>query len=145
MRPSWDEYFMQLAIYASSRSTCDRLHVGAVIVKDNCVLTTGYNGSITHLPHCNEVGCLIVDNHCVRTIHAEINAIDQAAKYGREIKNASMYVSAFPCWNCFKTIVNSGIIEIVYNESYRPDENVINAVHLLKYKLRKYERVQEKT
>jgi dCMP deaminase len=103
----------------SSRSTCDRKFVGAVIVRDKTILSTGYNGSIRGMPHCTEVGHMMEDNHCVATIHAESNAILQAAKNGVAIEGASIYVTASPCWNCFKQIANTGLRRIVYGEFYR--------------------------
>ena len=101
-RASWDEYFMNIARVVASRSTCDRKFVGAVIVRDKTILSTGYNGSIRGMPHCAEVGHMMEDGHCVATIHAESNAIIQAAKNGVSIDGASIYVTASPCWNCFK-------------------------------------------
>lgn len=118
-RASWDEYFMNIARVVSSRSTCDRKFVGAVIVRDKTILSTGYNGSIRGMPHCTEVGHMMEDNHCVATIHAESNAILQAAKNGVSIDGASIYVTASPCWNCFKQVTNSGIRRIIYGEFYR--------------------------
>src|SRR6185312_9890322 len=100
-RASWDEYFMQIARDVATRATCDRKHVGAVIVRDKCILATGYNGSIRGLPHCDEDGHLMEDGHCVRTIHAEANAIIQAARNGVRIEGATVYVTASPCWGCF--------------------------------------------
>jgi dCMP deaminase len=122
-RASWDEYFMNIAREVATRSTCERKHVGAVIVRDKTILSTGYNGSVRGLPHCDEVGHLIVDGHCVRTIHAEMNAIIQAAKNGTAISDATIYVTASPCWSCFKSIANAGIARIVYAEFYR-DERI---------------------
>ena len=127
MRPGWDEYFLQLAELVSSRSTCDRKHCGAVIVKDNKILATGYNGSIKGLPHCNEIGHLIVNNSCVRTIHSEQNAIAQAARYGTAIEGATIYINAIPCWICFRIISNSGIKRIVAYDAYKYDEKVMEA------------------
>ncbi len=118
-RASWDEYFMNIARVVSSRSTCDRKFVGAVIVRDKTILSTGYNGSIRGMPHCTEVGHMMEDGHCVATIHAESNAILQAAKNGVAIDGASIYVTASPCWNCFKQVANAGIRRIVYGEFYR--------------------------
>ena len=118
-RASWDEYFMNIARVVSSRSTCDRKFVGAVIVRDKTILSTGYNGSIRGLPHCSEVGHLMEDGHCVATVHAESNAIVQAAKNGVRIDGASIYVTASPCWSCFKQVANAGIRRIVFGEFYR--------------------------
>jgi dCMP deaminase len=117
-RLSWDEYFMEIAKIVAKRSTCDRLNVGAVIVSDRNILSTGYNGSPKGLPHCDDVGHEISDRHCVRTIHAEANAIIQAAKHGTTVENASIYLTNSPCYDCFKMIVNSGIKEVIYGEFY---------------------------
>jgi dCMP deaminase len=94
-----------------------------VVVRDKCILATGYNGSIRGLPHCHEVGHLMEDGHCVRTIHAEANAIIQAARNGVRIAEADLYVTASPCWNCFKMIANAGIVRVIYGEFYR-DERI---------------------
>jgi len=118
-RASWDDYFMNIARVVASRSTCERKFVGAVIVRDRTILSTGYNGSIRGMPHCTDVGHLMDDGHCVATIHAEVNAIIQAAKNGVSINEASIYVTASPCWNCFKAIANAGMKRIVYGEFYR--------------------------
>lgn len=120
-RASWDEYFMAIAKQVATRSTCARKHVGAVIVRDRSILATGYNGSIRGLPHCDEVGHLMENGHCVRTTHAEMNAIIQAAKNGARIEGADLYVTASPCWSCFKAIGNGGIERILFGEFYRDD------------------------
>ncbi|MDR2578562.1 MAG: dCMP deaminase family protein [Chitinispirillales bacterium] len=124
-RVPWDVYFMQIAVQIATRSTCDRKHVGAVIVRDKTILSTGYNGSVRGMPHCDDVGHIMEDSHCIATVHAEANAIIQAAKNGTCINNADIYVTASPCWNCFKLIANSGIKRIFYREFYR-DERVLN-------------------
>lgn len=118
-RASWDEYFMRIAKEVASRATCDRKHVGAVIVRDRSILATGYNGSMIGLDHCDEAGHLMEDGHCVRTIHAEANAIVQAARHGVRIEDGTVYVTASPCFNCFKLMANAGIRRIVYGEFYR--------------------------
>ncbi len=118
-RADWDSYFMAIAQQVATRSTCDRKHVGALVVLERRILTSGYNGSIAGLPHCDEVGHLMVDNHCVRTVHAEANAIVQAAQSGVRLQGASIYVTASPCFNCFKLIAASGIRKIVFAEFYR--------------------------
>ena len=123
-RASWDEYFMRIAIQAAARSTCDRKHVGAVIVRDKTILSTGYNGSIRGLPHCDDVGHMLENSHCIATVHAEANAIIQSAKNGTAIDGADIYITASPCWNCFKLIANSGIKRIMYLEFYR-DERIL--------------------
>ena len=124
-RVSWKDYFMNIAREVATRSTCDRKHVGAVIVREKTILSTGYNGSIKGLPHCNEVGCEMVDGHCVRTTHAEANAIVQAAKNGIQINQSEIYVTASPCYDCFKLIANAGINVIYYDEFYR-DKRIID-------------------
>src|SRR3989304_5278832 len=118
-RVSWDRYFMNLAVEAATRSTCPRKSVGSLVVRDKAVLATGYNGSIRGLPHCSEVGCLMENGHCVRTVHAEANAILQAARHGVSIDKADIYVTASPCWDCFKLIANAGIGRVLYGEFYR--------------------------
>ena len=120
-RVSWGTYFMNIAQEVATRSTCDRKHVGAVIVRDKTILSTGDNGSIKGLPHCDEAGHEMVEGHCVRTTHAEANAIVQAAKNGVKIDSAEIYVTASPCYNCFKLIANAGIKIIFYHEFYRDD------------------------
>jgi dCMP deaminase len=118
-RLEWDHYFMTIAKVVASRATCDRKHVGAVIVRDRTILSTGYNGSIRGMPHCDDAGHMMEDGHCVATIHAENNAILQAARNGVRTENASIYITASPCWNCFKMLANAGINEIYFGEFYR--------------------------
>jgi len=120
-RPSWDEYFMQIAFQVAKRSTCPRAAVGALIVRDKRLLTTGYNGSPRGLPHCTEVGCLMVNDHCVRTLHAEQNAIIQGALHGVDVSHSTLYVTHQPCLNCAKMIINAGIERVVYAGDY-PDD-----------------------
>ena len=123
-RAPWHTYFMQIAMQVATRSTCDRKHVGAVIVRDKAILSTGYNGSVRGMPHCDDVGHIMEDGHCIATVHAEANAIIQAARNGVRIDGADIYVTASPCWNCFKLIANSGIKRVFYFEFYR-DERVL--------------------
>ena len=118
-RASWNSYFMQLAIAAASRATCDRKHVGCVLVFDKSVIATGYNGSVRGMDHCDDVGHEIVNDHCVRTVHAEANAIAQAARRGARTDQAWAYVTAMPCWNCFQLLANAGIVRIVFGGEYR--------------------------
>ena len=133
-RVSWGTYFMNIAQEVATRSTCDRKHGGAVIVRDKTILSTGYNGSIKGLPHCDEAGCEMVEGHCVRTTHAEANAIVQAAKNGVKIELSEIYVTASPCYNCFKLIANAGIKIIYYNELYR-DERIFERAEEVGIKL----------
>ncbi len=114
---------MRIAREVATRSTCDRKFVGAVIVRDKSILATGYNGSIRGLPHCSEDGHLMEDGHCVRTIHAEANAVIQAARNGVRIEGADIYVTASPCFSCFKMCANAGIKRIMFGEFYR-DERI---------------------
>ncbi len=123
-RPTWNEYFMNIAHEVAKRSTCERAQVGAVIVRDKRILTTGYNGSPRGLSHCSEVGCLMDNGHCVRTLHAEQNAIIQAALHGVITEGAIIYVTHQPCFICAKTIINAGISEIVYDKEYRDDRSI---------------------
>jgi len=129
-RVDWHTYFMNIARQAATRSTCDRKHVGAVIVRDRTILSTGYNGSIRGMPHCDEVGHLMEDGHCIATVHAEANAIIQAAKNGVRIEDAEIYTTASPCWNCFKLIANAGIRTIYYGEFYRDVRSIEVAAQL---------------
>ena len=112
-RPLWDEYFLKLAMLASERATCPRMHCGCVLVKDRFVLATGYNGSLPGQPHCEDSGCLIVDNHCVRTNHAEINALVQAARHGVSVVGATAYITNMSCTTCAKALIAAGIKRVV--------------------------------
>lgn len=122
-RRDWHTYFMHIAREVATRSTCDRKFVGAIIVRDKNILSTGYNGSIRSQPHCDEAGHLMVNNHCVRTVHAEANAIIQAARNGVNISDADIYTTASPCWECFKLIANSGLKRVFYGEFYREERS----------------------
>jgi len=116
-RLGWDEYFMSIALLASCRSPCDRLHVGSVIVKDNRLISMGYNGYISGAPHISRVQ----DNHEQSIIHSEINAITDCAKRGASLNEAKIYVTHYPCINCFRSIAASNIKEIVYLNDYKND------------------------
>jgi len=133
-RPEWNEYFGEITKQVALRSTCVRNKVGAIIVKDKNIISTGYNGSIRGLEHCETVGCLMMEGHCTRTIHAEANAIIQAAKHGLMIDRAEIYISASPCFNCFKLIANSGIAKIYFMEFYR-DQRIIEIAKKLNIEL----------
>jgi dCMP deaminase len=125
---------MDIATQVATRATCDRKHVGAVIVRDRTILSTGYNGSIRGMPHCDEVGHMMENGHCVATVHAEANAILQAAKNGVRIDGATLYTTASPCWPCFKLIANAGCVRIVYGEFYR-DPRIFEVAGQLKLEL----------
>ena len=122
-RVNWEDYFMNIAKEVATRSTCNRKHVGAVIVRNKTILATGYNGSISGLGHCDEDGHDMVNGHCVRTIHAEANAIVQSARNGVGIDKGEIYVTASPCYDCFKLIANAGIKKVFFGEFYR-DERI---------------------
>ncbi len=127
-RPSWHQYFMTITRQVAERSTCTRAKVGAVIVRDKNILATGYNGAPAGLPHCSEAGCLVYSSrtpsgetaeNCFRTIHAEINAIAQAAKNGAAIRDADIYITHTPCIHCFKVLINTGIHRVFYERPYK--------------------------
>lgn len=119
-RLDWDEYFLSIAFLISSRSNCNRLNVGSVIIKDNRLLSAGYNGFIPGAPHVSRIR----DNHEIGTIHSEINAITDCAKRGVNVKDSKIYITHYPCINCFKSIVASGISEIIYHFDYKNDNIV---------------------
>jgi len=129
MRPSWDQYFMNIAQMVATRATCLRRHVGSVLVRDNHILASGYNGAPAGLSHCLEVGCLRQQHdipsgqrhELCRGLHAEQNALIQAAVNGVAIKGATIYVTHQPCVLCAKMIINAGIRRVVFAGSY-PDE-----------------------
>lgn len=127
VRPSWDEYFMEIAHTVSKRATCDRGRSGCVIVRDRQILVTGYVGSPIGMPHCDEVGHQMkqtihedgtITNHCVRTVHAEQNAICQAAKLGIALQNSTLYCRMTPCRVCAMLIINCGISRVVCEKKY---------------------------
>lgn len=124
MRPSWDEYFLKMARVCAERATCDRRHVGAIIVRDNHPIATGYNGAPPGLAHCDEDGHLLFEINgrmsCQRATHAEQNAINTAAKFGHRTEGATIYVTDQPCLNCAKAIITAGIKRVVWAEGY-PD------------------------
>ena len=130
-RPSWDEYFMDIVNLIARRSTCLRRSVGAVLVKDKRILATGYNGAPSGLKHCSEVGCLRKDidsgerHELCRGLHAEQNAIIQAAIHGISISGATLYCTNHPCSICLKMLINAGIVEVVYQNDYN-DELAMN-------------------
>lgn len=144
-RPSWDEYFMRIAHLVKERSTCLRRKVGAVLVKNRHILSTGYNGAPKGLPHCAEVGCLRQQlnvpsgqrHEICRGVHAEQNAIIQAAVFGVSTKGATLYVTDFPCSICAKMIINAEIKEVVYDAEYEDPISRELLVHA-GIKIRKY-------
>lgn len=156
-RPSWDEYFMKIVELVGSRSTCDRGRPGCIIVKDHRILATGYAGSPVGMPHCDEAGHEMqkaigddgtVSEHCVRTLHAEVNAVCQAAKNGISIDGATLYIKFTPCYTCAKMLINVGIKRIVAQVKYHAGDKSIKLFknakvkfELLENTLEKYERM----
>jgi len=128
-RPTWDEYFMEITHLVARRSTCLRRQVGAVLVKDKNILATGYNGAPSGIAHCLDVGCLREKlgipsgerHELCRGLHAEQNAIIQAAKHGTNIDGATLYCTTMPCIICTKMIINAGIRKVIYGEGYADD------------------------
>ncbi len=129
-RIPWDQYFMLQAVLLSLRSTCTRLSVGAILVRDQRMIAGGYNGSVSGDKHCIDDGCYMVDGHCLRTIHAEMNAVLQCAKFGIPTDGAELYVTDFPCLQCTKMLLQAGV-KIHYLRNYNNDSY---ALELLKLK-----------
>lgn len=127
-RITWDQFFLAQGHLLALRSTCTRLAVGAVVVRDRRIISGGYNGSISGGDHCIDKGCYVVDNHCVRTVHAEMNALLQCAKYGVSVSGADMYVTHFPCLPCTKSLIQAGIARLYYATNYK---NNAYAIELL--------------
>lgn len=117
-RPSWDDYFMEMARIVATRATCPRKSVGCVIVKGNRILTTGYNGAPSGVPHCTEVNCKLEGNHCVRVVHAEANALAQAARHGIQLEGAKAYVTVQPCVRCSNLLASAGVTVARWDEAY---------------------------
>ncbi|WP_304651703.1 ComE operon protein 2 [uncultured Ligilactobacillus sp.] len=130
-RIPWDQYFMLQAVLLSLRSTCTRLSVGAILVRDQRMIAGGYNGSVSGDKHCIDDGCYMVDGHCLRTIHAEMNAVLQCAKFGIPTDGAELYVTDFPCLQCTKMLLQAGVKKIYYLRNYNNDPY---ALELLKLK-----------
>jgi dCMP deaminase len=145
-RPSYDEYFMEMAHLVAKRSTCLRRKVGAILVKDKHILSTGYNGAPKGLKHCSEVGCLRKElgipsgerHEICRGLHAEQNAIIQAAVFGISIKNSVLYCTNTPCVVCAKMLINAGVREIVYSGEY-PDDLAKRMISESKIKIRNFD------
>ena len=145
MRPNWDQYFMEITHVVAKRSTCLRRHVGAVIIKDRHILSTGYNGAPSGLLHCLETGCIREKldvprgerHELCRGLHAEQNAIIQAAVHGVQIKGGTLYSTTFPCVLCAKMLINAGIVKIVYQGSY-PDQLSLEILKEANIKVEEY-------
>jgi dCMP deaminase len=119
-RPSIDAYFMTIAHAVATRATCPRASVGAVLVRNGYQIACGYNGAPRGLPHCLDVGCLMVDDHCARAVHSECNAIIQAALHGVSTAGATCFITHYPCLVCSKMLINAGVVRVVYHEAYNP-------------------------
>jgi dCMP deaminase len=133
-RTSWDEYFMSIAVISSSRSSCSKLNVGSVIVKSNRIISMGYNGHIAGAPHSTHER----DGHEMSTIHSEVNAIGDCAKRGVSLEGGTIYITHYPCINCFKSIASCGIKEICYLHDYKNDELVVILASESKIQIRKF-------
>lgn len=118
---AWKDYFFSLALAASSRSTCDRLAVGCVLVKDKSVISTGYNGALRKAKHCLDTGHLIIDGHCQRVVHAETNAITSASRMGINTSGCYAFITHAPCLTCFKHLISAGCICIYYMKEYKSE------------------------
>jgi len=138
-RIPWDQYFMMQAVLLSTRSTCERLSVGATIVRDKRIIAGGYNGSVSGDVHCIDEGCYLVDGHCMRTIHAEMNAILQCAKFGAATDGAEIYVTDFPCLQCTKMLLQAGITKIHYLRNYHNDDYAMALIKRKKVALQQVE------
>ena len=120
-RKPWNQYFMEIAEKVSERATCDRLRVGCILVKDKRIICSGYNGSLPKQNHCDDVGHLMIDGHCLRTCHAEVGCLYQAAKFGISTDGAVAYVNWHPCFECLKALIMSGIKKIYYKDMYKAE------------------------
>ena len=134
-RIDWDQYFMIQAALLASRSTCKRLSVGAVLVRDKRIIGSGYNGSVAGDVHCIDEDCCLRDGHCVRTIHAEMNALLQCARFGTSTDGASVYVTDFPCLQCTKSLLQAGITQINYLRNYHNGDYAMRLITLKGVKL----------
>ncbi len=138
-RPSWSRYFLELARTVSTRATCPRKQVGCVLVRDRHVISSGYNGAVRGADHCPPpppkdycpedepvggppIDCTEGTGHCQRSVHSEVNAVAAAARFGVSVLGATAYVTVRPCVNCYRVLVNAGVVEIVYAEEYGPTE-----------------------
>ena len=126
-RISWNDYFMKIAEIVATRSTCNKLSVGCVITKDRRIIATGYCGAPGGMVHCTEVGCKEINGHCIRALHAEVNAILQCVEHGISTKNSTIYLTHSPCWHCALMLINAKIMRIYYKKEYLDNRgNVLN-------------------
>lgn len=127
-RIPWNQYFMAQAVLLALRSTCTRLEVGATLVKNRRIIAGGYNGSVSGDNHCIDDGCYVVDGHCIRTIHAEMNALLQCAKLGISTDGSEIYVTHFPCLHCTKAILQAGVKKIYYLNNYHNNDYAMDLI-----------------
>ena len=132
-RPSWTEYFKDIVLCTAKRSSCNRLHVGCILVKDNRIISQGYNGFLSGHPHTS----IVENDHEISTIHAEQNAVIDCAKRGVSCNNSTAYITHFPCINCIKMLVQAGVKEIYYINDYKNDELVPYFSDISKIKIEK--------
>lgn len=125
-RPDWDDYFMSMAYMVAERSTCDRLRAGSVLVRDRRIIATGYNGAPPDMAHCDDIGHLMHEGHCIRTLHGEENTLLQAAKFGLSTEGSTIYTTYAPCYHCLKKLIACGVKRIVAVQLYR-DHRVFDA------------------
>jgi len=123
-RPSWDTHWLHIAQLTAARSTCPRASVGCVLTIDNRIVSTGYNGAIAGAPHCADVGCDVRNGHCIRTVHAEANAVADAARRGVAIADATAYVTHAPCRTCAMLLVSAGVVRVVFDAMYDDGANL---------------------
>lgn len=137
MRTTRDEYYMAIAELTAKRSTCDRANVGAIAIKDKRIIMSGYNGSPSGIAHCNEVGHMLHNGHCIATVHAEQNIIANAAKHGISLEGCTIYVTHQPCFYCLKLLISAGVKYVIYKNSYYDNltpESYYKLIHVSKYK-----------
>ena len=123
MRISRDKHFIELATKIAERGTCSRAKVGAIAIKDNRIIASAYNGSVSRGKHCEDVGCIIVNDHCVRSMHAEMNIVCACAKFGTSLKDTTIYCTLEPCYSCLMALVSAGVTKVIYKDSY-PDKRI---------------------
>jgi len=131
MRIKREKYFMEIAKLSAKRGTCDRALVGAIAVKDRRIIMSSYNGSPSGIVHCSESGHLLENNHCIRTIHAEMNIITQCAKHSISLKDAEIYVTHQPCFHCMKHMISAGVKRVYYNEGYSDERITVDYYTML--------------
>lgn len=126
-RPDWPDYYLAIARAVARRASCPRLAVGAVLVKDNAIIATGYNGAPSGFPECEKVGCEMENGHCVRVLHAERNVLLHAARHAGGVHGSTLYLTHEPCYDCAKHIIQAGVKRVVFDGAYRSDRRVAEA------------------